>query len=196
MPRQTWTERGQLRRQVWVPTASRGPPAAGAEMAARIPHPLCCRRKTPLPHWEGVQQCGWVGGHVLPAEQGHPSSPEGERLPRSCALHRPCAACSAECFRLKAAPCGPVAGERLCKTPSPTRDTRSLVITPQTSQPEATSDVNNASGFSCAHTALQKRLSTSRILHTLRLTRKRLISNTDSFTKTKFNLNRRKNKSN
>lgn len=91
--------------------------------SAGIPHPLCCRRRTPLPHWEGVQQSGWAGANVLPAEQEHPSSPEGERLPESCALHRLCGAYSTECFRLKAAPCGPVAGELLCKTPSPTCDT-------------------------------------------------------------------------
>lgn len=29
--------------------------------SAGIPHPLCCRRRTPLPHWEGVQQSGWAG---------------------------------------------------------------------------------------------------------------------------------------
>lgn len=200
LPRQTWTERDQLRWWVWVPTASRCPPAADAETVRRHPSSSVLQAEDPAPTL-GRGTAEWLGGcHVLPAEQEHPSSPEGKRLPESCALHRLCGAYSAECFRLKAAPCGPVAGEQLCKTPSPTCDTVTSYLlrgcTPQTSQPEATSGVANASGFSCAHTTLQKKLDTSRISHTLRLTQKRLISNTNSFQKTKFNLKRRKNKSN
>lgn len=108
LPRQTWTERDQLR---WWVTVRRHP--SSSVLQAEDPAPTL-----------GRGTAMWLGGcHVLPAEQEHPSSPEGKRLPESCALHRLCGAYSAECFRLKAAPCGPVAGEQLCKTPSPTCDT-------------------------------------------------------------------------
>lgn len=100
------------------------------------------------PHCQQVSPCsrcrdGPQASLILCAAGGGPRSHTGKgysnvagRVPRAAGRARTpiksrrqeaprelCSAYSAECFRLKAAPCGPVAGELLWKTPSPTCDT-------------------------------------------------------------------------
>lgn len=86
---------------------------------ARIPHPLCCRRKTPRPHWEGIQQWGWLGVMCCWQSKNTHQVQKARGSPRAVLCTGCESAFSAECFRPKATPCGPATGEQLCKTALP-----------------------------------------------------------------------------
>lgn len=201
LPRQTWTERDQLRWWVWVPTASRCPPAADAETSAGIPHPLCCRRRTPLPHWEGVQQSGWAGAMCCRQSKNTHQVQKARGSPRAvlctgCAVPTPPSASGSR--PLPAALWLVSCCARRLRQPA----TRSLV----TCCGDATDHTPNLTArsnqwcrqcfglFMRTHYAAKETRHLTHITHTE--TNTKMTHFKHSFQKTKFNLNRRKNKSN
>lgn len=169
--------------------------------SAGIPHPLCCRRRTPLPHWEGVQQSGWAGAMCCRQSKNTHQVQKARGSPRAvlctgCAVPTPPSASGSR--PLPAALWLVSCCARRLRQPA----TRSLV----TCCGDATDHTPNLTArsnqwcrqcfglFMRTHYAAEETRHLTHITHTE--TNTKMTHFKHSFQKTKFNLNRRKNKSN